>query len=465
MTDQVHFFFRLIRYFVIFFMAIGCSGAFAQSQPEFEFVGKIPIGFNEPIWIRSLAVDSQDQVYVLWDDRENDRSRVSRCQQDGGCDELIAFNEWTINMTVDQQDRVLLSTQQGSDLIISCQDSGGFTCHTLFGGSGTTPGRFDGIALTIDSQERIIIADALNDRIQLCSYSGICSVLNDPVSPLSQFCEHSGKTTQFCLPSIISVNSQDRIIVNNSDANRILLCNDQGQCTAFGAQGTGLGEFDGIQGIAVDNRDRIVVSDPNNGRVQICNDQGECTAIEARDELGIVLEVNRLTVDSRNRVIFADHDNRQLVIFKIIDEFQINAGLNDAWYNPDTDGQGFFINVFPDLGAVSLAWFTYDTELPPMDATAHLGDPGHRWLTAVGPIDGNQVTMDIELTSGGLFDAASEITRTDPPGSDGTLILTFDNCNSGSIEYDIPSINQQGVVPIQRVVDDNIVLCEALSTD
>jgi hypothetical protein len=144
---------------------------------------------------------------------------------------------------------------------------------------------------------------------------------------------------------------------------------------------------------------------------------------------------------------------------------QMNAGLNDAWYNPETDGQGFFITVFPDLGAVSLAWFTYDTELPAEDATANLGDPGHRWFTAVGPIEGNQAIMQIELTSGGIFDAASIIERTDPPGSDGTIILTFDSCNSGTIEYDIPSINRQGLIPIQRVADDNVVICEALSTD
>ena len=49
---------------------------------------------------------------------------------------------------------------------------------------------------------------------------------------------------------------------------------------------------------------------------------------------------------------------------------KINAGLNDAWYNPETSGQGFFITVFSDMGAVSLAWFTYDTELPPDDAVA-----------------------------------------------------------------------------------------------
>lgn len=142
---------------------------------------------------------------------------------------------------------------------------------------------------------------------------------------------------------------------------------------------------------------------------------------------------------------------------------QINAGLNDAWYNPVTDGQGFLITVFPDLGFVSIAWFTYDTELPPIDVTANLGDAGHRWLSAVGPYTDNQAVMNIELTSGGLFDTGTNIQRTDPPGSDGTLILTFDDCNSGTVEYSIPSISRQGIVPIQRVAGDNIALCEALS--
>ena len=146
-------------------------------------------------------------------------------------------------------------------------------------------------------------------------------------------------------------------------------------------------------------------------------------------------------------------------------DFTLNAGLNDAWYNPETDGQGFFITVFPELGAVSLAWFTYDTELPAEDATANLGDSGHRWLTAVGPIEGNHAVMQIEMTSGGLFDTSTLIDRTDPPGSDGTITLTFTSCNSATIEYDITSINQQGIVPIRRVADDNIVICEALNAD
>jgi hypothetical protein len=145
--------------------------------------------------------------------------------------------------------------------------------------------------------------------------------------------------------------------------------------------------------------------------------------------------------------------------------FNINPGLSDAWYYEPTSGQGFFITVFPDLGAVSLAWFTYDTELPAEDATANPGDPGHRWLTAFGPIEGNQAIMEIEMTSGGLFDTPTLIDRTGPPGSDGTIILTFISCNSGTVEYNMPSINQQGIVPIRRIANDNIVICEALSAD
>jgi len=143
--------------------------------------------------------------------------------------------------------------------------------------------------------------------------------------------------------------------------------------------------------------------------------------------------------------------------------FVMNAGLNDAWYNPITDGQGFFITVFPDLGLVNLAWFTYDTVLPADENAANLGSPGHRWLTALGPIDGNKAVLNIDIASGGLFDTATTVQHTDPVGSDGTITLTFTDCAAGLVEYDIPSIDRQGSVAIQRVANDNITLCEALS--
>ena len=77
-------------------------------------------------------------------------------------------------------------------------------------------------------------------------------------------------------------------------------------------------------------------------------------------------------------------------------------------------------------------------------------------------IVGNQAVLNIDITSGGLFDDPTEVQHTDPPGSDGTIILTFENCNSGTVEYDITSIRQSGIVPIQRIATDNVVLCELL---
>jgi len=186
---------------------------------------------------------------------------------------------------------------------------------------------------------------------------------------------------------------------------------------------------------------------------------GWAVALSANgDRLGIgaPLNINNSGIEAGHVRVFD---------LSMFNTFSFNAGLNDAWYYPVTDGQGFFINVFPEQGRVSLAWFTYDTELPPPDAVAYLGDAGHRWLTALGSITGTIAVMNIEMTSGGLFDTATEITRTDPPGSDGTIILTFHDCNSGTVEYDIPSIKRQGIVPIQRVAKDNIALCEALATD
>ena len=154
----------------------------------------------------------------------------------------------------------------------------------------------------------------------------------------------------------------------------------------------------------------------------------------------------------------ADDSNADATPIFVFTEFTINAGLNDAWFNKATDGQGFFVTVFPELNVILIAWFTYDTVLPAGDVTANLGDPGHRWLTAVGTIEGNMSVMTIEIAAGGLFDTVGGVTRVE----DGTITLEFKNCNEGTATYNIPSISAQGVVPIERVAKDNVSLCQAL---
>ena len=143
--------------------------------------------------------------------------------------------------------------------------------------------------------------------------------------------------------------------------------------------------------------------------------------------------------------------------------FNINPGLNDAWRNPATYGQGFLVTVFPDIQEMFVAWFTFDTERPPGDVTAQLGDPGHRWLTAQGPYDGDTAELTIFVTEGGVFDAAQPPATTDPAG-DGTMTLEFADCTEGLVSYEITSLGISGEIPIQRIAPDNISLCETLGT-
>jgi len=140
---------------------------------------------------------------------------------------------------------------------------------------------------------------------------------------------------------------------------------------------------------------------------------------------------------------------------------QINAGFNDAWYNPLTDGQGFLIAVFPDNRQMFLAWFTYDTERPPEDVTAMLGEPGHRWLTAQGPYAGNKANLILFLTQGGIFDSPQPPAGTDPEGY-GTMTVEFADCTEALVSYEIPALGLSAEIPIQRIANDNVTLCEQL---
>jgi len=140
--------------------------------------------------------------------------------------------------------------------------------------------------------------------------------------------------------------------------------------------------------------------------------------------------------------------------------FGVNAGFNDAWYFPPTSGQGFFIIAWEEIKTMFLAWFTYDVERPSEGATAILGEPGHRWITAQGSFEGATATLDVYQSSGGVFDSAEPAVG--PPEKIGTMTIIWTDCNTGVVTYDIPSLGLMGNVPIQRVVTENAALCQAL---
>ena len=132
----------------------------------------------------------------------------------------------------------------------------------------------------------------------------------------------------------------------------------------------------------------------------------------------------------------------------------INAGMDGAWFDPETSGQGFFIDAHsnpqgPDF--LFLSWFTYG------DATAS----GQRWFTAQGQFEGgSSATINLNQTTGGSFNSSMPTPNTEGVGS---MTLEFEDCNNATFSFVIDGENLEGDIPVTRVVPGGDTLCEALS--
>ena len=447
------------------------SSVHAAPQVELEFEsmfgqhgffqnGSPPNGFISPTGVTFNANDD-----ILIADQGN--QQIQRCDLEGNCSWLgtIAFGLRNQPGTFDLPHGVEANRNgkfavadednhaiQLCDFNTSCKFKGTSSSQSNPPKTGLGQWAFpDDVAF--DSDDRVYGLDTGNNRVQIL----------DPVSLdfKGQFGGSGSALGKFNAPKGISIDNSDSVYIADTGNNRVQICDREGDaCTAFGSFGTAPGQFDEPVGIEVDNRGYIWVADTGNHRIQVCDKQGSCAVFGSFGTgEGQFDRPSDVAISDSGRLAVVDTNNNRIQFFAT-GPFEMNAGLNDAWFNPDTDGQGFFITVFPDLGIVLLAWFTYDTELPPADAEANLGDAGHRWFTAVGDINGNQAVMNIEMTSGGIFDEPSNVKRR----LDGTITLTFEDCKSGTVEYNIPSINQQNTVPIQRVAKDNISLCENLQS-
>jgi PKD repeat protein len=188
-------------------------------------------------------------------------------------------------------------------------------------------------------------------------------------------------------------------------------------------------------------------------------DSGSSTATNPSHSYAAAATYNvMLTVTDNDGA--SDSLTRMVTVAEPGSEFQINAAIADAWFSPLTDGQGFFIIVWEDNGLIFLSWFTYDTERPPEDVMAILGEPGHRWLTAQGPYSEDTATLNVYLTSGGVFDAASPAPETGEQPI-GTITIVWTGCNSGTLNYNLPSLGLSSAIAIERIVLDKVPDCEA----
>jgi len=130
----------------------------------------------------------------------------------------------------------------------------------------------------------------------------------------------------------------------------------------------------------------------------------------------------------------------------------INAGMDGAWFDLNTSGQGFFIDAHPDPEGgnfIFVAWFTYGED------TAS----GLRWLTAEGGFEGSIAEIDVYEVTGGSFDDPQPISRVIV----GTMILDFTDCNNALLTYSLTDNGAEGDIDITRVIPEGKALCEELA--
>jgi hypothetical protein len=120
-------------------------------------------------------------------------------------------------------------------------------------------------------------------------------------------------------------------------------------------------------------------------------------------------------------------------------------GLTGSWFNPATSGQGFEIEVFPDLygvgqGFLFAGWFTYDAT-----------DSGPRWYGLSGNVSATSATTTLQIYAddGGNFNAPPSVSAEDTLGQ---ATIAFSDCNSGSLTYVFTDgSNRSGTIPLTRL--------------
>jgi len=130
------------------------------------------------------------------------------------------------------------------------------------------------VSLAVDQAGNMVVLDAKLCTVQVIGKSGqVLTKFGEPASP------ESGKIEVgmggFSHPQGVALDGNDNIYVCDSGNNRIRVFNPAGKVlNKFGNHGARLGEFNAPAGIATDNSGQIMVVDEKNYRVQIFTPRG-----------------------------------------------------------------------------------------------------------------------------------------------------------------------------------------------
>jgi DNA-binding beta-propeller fold protein YncE len=130
------------------------------------------------------------------------------------------------------------------------------------GERGDAPGQFNyPTALAVHPQIGLVVADAMNFRIQVFDHAGRL---------LTVFGHKGDAAGDFARPRDVAVDSEGHLYVLDNQFENVQVFDPDGRLLmAFGQEGSRPGEFAVPSGITIDAQDRIWVAESYNRRVQV----------------------------------------------------------------------------------------------------------------------------------------------------------------------------------------------------
>jgi len=128
---------------------------------------------------------------------------------------------------------------------------------------------------------------------------------------------------------------------------------------------------------------------------------------------------------------------------------RIPVGFSGAWYNPATNGQGWFVEVLSDESAL-VYFFTYDA------------NGNQAWNLAVGYLDGNRIVVPNSQTGKGTFFGTQFDTKDVVRESFVDVVLEYEDCKSGMAKYKTTDGEHSGSMPIERITTLDGKECKVL---
>jgi DNA-binding beta-propeller fold protein YncE len=307
-------------------------------------------------------------------------------------DEKINETITTTNMSKQQQQQQSTETKESLlDIkkIPTQYETISYSFIKAWGSQGSEDGQFFlPLGISIDSQDNVYVADAMNKRIQKFDSNGnfitkwgevklgegwsdvqfvypkgIASDSSGNVyvadteriqkfdsngNFITKWGSYGTEHGEFIIANCITVDSQDNVYVVDEDQSalssfdRIQKFDSNGNfITKWGSEGIGEGEFSDFSCITVDSQDNVYVTDDGNGRIIKFDSNGNFITKwgSGGSEDGQFSNPYGIAVDSSGNVYVADEDNNR------IQKFDSNGNFITKWGSGGSeDGQFSYLN-------------------------------------------------------------------------------------------------------------------------